>query len=127
MPGDRIVGIREPGKGVAVHTIDCESLREFGDSSDRWVDLSWDMDRDKDAHIGRLILTVTNEPGALGVVTTVIAKNNGNISNLRFTKRSADFYEMIVDVEVNGVKHLTNIIAGLRAMPAINAVDRARG
>ena len=127
LPGDRIVGIREPGKGVAVHTIDCESLREFGDSSDRWVDLSWDMDRDKDAHIGRLILTVTNEPGALGVVTTVIAKNNGNISNLRFTKRSADFYEMIVDVEVNGVKHLTNIIAGLRAMPAINAVDRARG
>ena len=60
-------------------------------------------------------------------MTTVIAKNNGNISNLRFTKRSADFYEMIVDVEVNGVKHLTNIIAGLRAMPAINAVDRARG
>jgi len=127
LPGDRIVGIREPGKGVAVHTIDCESLREFADSSDRWVDLSWDTDRDKDAHIGRLVLTVANETGALGTVTTVIAKNNGNISNLRFTKRSADFFEMVVDIEVTGVKHLTNIIAALRAMPAINAVDRARG
>ncbi|MSO97330.1 MAG: bifunctional (p)ppGpp synthetase/guanosine-3',5'-bis(diphosphate) 3'-pyrophosphohydrolase [Rhodospirillaceae bacterium] len=127
LPGDRIVGIREPGKGVAVHTIDCERLKAFADASDRWVDLSWDSDRDKDAHIGRLLLTVANEPGALGTLSTVIAKNNGNINNLRFTKRSADFFEMIVDIEVNGVKHLTNIIAALRAMPAINAVDRARG
>jgi GTP diphosphokinase / guanosine-3',5'-bis(diphosphate) 3'-diphosphatase len=70
---------------------------------------------------------VVNEPGALGTVSTIIAKNSGNINNLRFTKRSADFFEMIVDIEVNGVKHLTNIIAALRAMPAINAVDRARG
>jgi GTP diphosphokinase / guanosine-3',5'-bis(diphosphate) 3'-diphosphatase len=127
LPGDRIVGIREPGKGVSVHTIDCETLRDYADSSDLWVDLSWDADRTKDAHIGRLVLTVANETGSLGTVTTVIAKNNGNISNLRFTKRSADFFEMVVDIEVNGVKHLTNIIAALRAMPAINAVDRARG
>lgn len=127
LPGDRIVGIREPGKGVSVHTIDCESLKEFGDASDRWIDISWDTDRDKDAHIGRLLLTVTNEPGALGTLSTVIAKNNGNINNLRFTKRSADFFEMVVDIEVSGVKHLTNIIAALRAMPAINAVNRARG
>ncbi len=127
LPGDRIVGIREPGKGVGVHTIDCETLRAFSDSSDRWVDLSWDSDRDREAHIGRLVLTVVNEPGALGTVSTIIAKNSGNINNLRFTKRSADFFEMIVDIEVNGVKHLSNIIAALRAMPAINAVDRARG
>jgi GTP pyrophosphokinase len=127
LPGDRIVGIREPGKGVAVHTIDCETLKEYGDASDRWIDLSWDVDRTKEAHIGRLLLTVVNEPGALGTVTTVIAKNNGNINNLRFTKRSADFFEMVVDIEVSGVKHLTNIIAALRAMPAINAVNRARG
>ncbi len=127
LPGDRIVGIREPGKGVAVHTIDCETLKEYGDASDRWIDLSWDVDRTKEAHIGRLLLTVVNEPGALGTVTTVIAKNNGNINNLRFSKRSADFFEMIVDIEVSGVKHLTNIIAALRAMPAINAVNRARG
>ncbi|MDX2143939.1 MAG: bifunctional (p)ppGpp synthetase/guanosine-3',5'-bis(diphosphate) 3'-pyrophosphohydrolase [Rhodospirillaceae bacterium] len=127
LPGDRIVGIREPGKGVAVHTIDCERLKDYADDTDRWIDLSWDLDRDKDAHIGRLILTVTNEPGALGALSMVIARNNGNISNLKFTKRSADFFDMIVDIEVTGVKHLTNIIAALRATPAINAVERARG
>jgi GTP pyrophosphokinase len=31
-----------------------------------------------------------------------------------------------VDIEVQDVKHLTNIIAALRAAPSINSVDRAR-
>jgi guanosine-3',5'-bis(diphosphate) 3'-pyrophosphohydrolase len=57
----------------------------------------------------------------------VIAKNLGNILNLKITHRSADFFEMAIDVEVENLKHLTNIIAALRATPAINSVERARG
>ena len=57
----------------------------------------------------------------------MIAKNLGNIINLRFTKRTSDFFDMIVDIEVADVKHLANIVAALRATPAINAVERARG
>jgi len=56
----------------------------------------------------------------------VIAKNQGNISNLKITNRNADFFEMMVDIEVRDVKHLTNIMAALRATPAINSVERAR-
>jgi hypothetical protein len=33
----------------------------------------------------------------------------------------------VLDVEVRNVKHLTNVIAALRATPAINSVERARG
>ncbi len=38
-----------------------------------------------------------------------------------------DFFEILIDVEVKDVKHLTNIIAALRATPHINSVERARG
>ena len=68
-----------------------------------------------------------NEPGSLGSLTTVIGKSDGNITNLKITNRSPDFFEMLVDVEVQDVRHLTNIIAALRATPAINSVERARG
>jgi len=57
----------------------------------------------------------------------VIAKNHGNITNLRFTNRTTDFFEMLIDIDVVDVKHLTNIIAALRATPVVNAVERARG
>ncbi len=69
---------------------------------------------------------VANEPGSLGSLSTVIAKNLGNITNLKITNRSTDFFEMLLDIEVRDVKHLTNIIAALRATPAINSVERAR-
>jgi GTP pyrophosphokinase len=127
LPGDRIIGIASEGRGVEVHTIDCERLEEYTDTPDRWIDLAWDTDRDKDVHIGRINLVVANEPGSLGALSMVIARNNGNISNLKFTKRSSDFFEILVDIEVRGVKHLTNIIAALRATPVINSVERARG
>jgi GTP pyrophosphokinase len=72
-------------------------------------------------------LVVANEPGSLGALSTVIAKNAGNITNLKITNRSQQFWEMLIDIEVRDVKHLTNIIAALRATPAINSVERARG
>ncbi|MFB3135216.1 MAG: ACT domain-containing protein, partial [Rhodospirillales bacterium] len=80
-----------------------------------------------DVHVARVYLTVLNEPGSLGNLSTVIAKNEGNISNLKITERSREFFDLVIDVEVRDVKHLTNIIAALRATPVINSVERARG
>ena len=128
LPGDRIVGIVTTGRGVTVHTIDCETLETAAEQPDRWIDLSWDLkDSPSDMHVGRITLSVLNTPGSLGDLSTVIAKNNGNISNLKITHRSADFFDMLIDVEVRNVKHLTDIIAALRATPSINSVERARG
>jgi len=70
---------------------------------------------------------VANEPGSLGSLSTVIGKNDGNITNLKITNRSQDYFEMLMDIDVKDAKHLTNIIAALRATPVINSVDRARG
>lgn len=128
LPGDRIVGIVTTGKGVTIHTIDCETLETFTDSPERWLDVSWDTDNeDPSSHLGRVIVVVNNEPGGLGTLSMVIAKNHGNISNLKITNRSLEFFEMIVDIEVHDVKHLSNIIAALRTTPVISSVERARG
>ena len=127
LPGERIVGIVTTGKGVTVHTIDCETLENFQDSPERWVDLAWEADETDEPYTGRLHVVVANEPGSLGDLSTVIGKNRANISNLKITNRSVDFFEMLVDVEVSDVKHLTNVMAALRASPVITSVDRARG
>jgi GTP pyrophosphokinase len=127
LPGERIVGIVTTGKGVTVHTIDCETLANFQDSPERWVDLSWDVNDAEDPYTGRLHVVVANEPGSLGALSTVIGKAKANISNLKITNRSTDFFEMLIDVEVTDVRHLTNVMAALRATPVITTVERARG
>jgi GTP diphosphokinase / guanosine-3',5'-bis(diphosphate) 3'-diphosphatase len=128
LPGDRIVGIVTTGKGVTIHTIDCETLETFAEMPERWLDVAWNNQGDPDrAHVGRISVTIGNEPGSLGSLTTVIGKHAGNITNLKITNRSQDFFEILVDIMVQDVRHLTNIIAALRATPVINSVERARG
>jgi guanosine-3',5'-bis(diphosphate) 3'-pyrophosphohydrolase len=128
LPGDRIVGIVTTGKGVTIHTIDCETLESFTETPERWIDVSWDAGADNpEEYVGRINVIIANEPGSLGTLSTVIGKNGGNITNLKITNRNRDFFEMLIDIDVKDVKHLTNIIAALRATPVINSVDRARG
>jgi guanosine-3',5'-bis(diphosphate) 3'-pyrophosphohydrolase len=127
LPGDRIVGIVTTGKGVTIHTIDCETLENFTDTPERWLDVAWSSGEAEQVHVGRINVTIANEPGNLGSLTTVIGKQGGNISNLKITNRSADFFEIMIDIQVADVKHLTTIIAALRATPVINSVERARG
>ncbi|HXC30535.1 MAG TPA: bifunctional (p)ppGpp synthetase/guanosine-3',5'-bis(diphosphate) 3'-pyrophosphohydrolase [Stellaceae bacterium] len=127
LPGDRIVGIVTTGKGVTIHTIDCDTLETFNDEPERWIDVAWSTDDAENIHVGRINVTIANEPGNLGSLTTTIGKQGGNISNLKITNRSQDFFEIMVDIQVADVKQLSTIIAALRATPVINSVERARG
>ncbi|MEE8546131.1 MAG: bifunctional (p)ppGpp synthetase/guanosine-3',5'-bis(diphosphate) 3'-pyrophosphohydrolase [Alphaproteobacteria bacterium] len=128
LPGERIVGIVTTGKGVTIHTIDCDTLEGYNDASERWLDVSWSVDPNgDDAHVARITTIIANEPGSLSTLSSVIAKNLGNISNLKITNRTPEFFEMTIDIEVRDVTHLTGIIAALRANPSITSVDRARG
>jgi GTP pyrophosphokinase len=127
LPGDRIVGIVMTGKGVTIHTVDCETLESFADTPERWLDVSWDEgEATPEAHVGRLTITISNEPGALGTLSTVIGKAGGNITNLKVVNRSLDFWDMLIDVYVKDSNHLADIIAILRATPEIATVTRAK-
>ncbi len=126
--GDQIVGIVTAGLGVSVHTVDCEILESYSDSPERWLDISWEVDNNiKQLLISRINIVITNKTGSLGKVTTAIAKNNGNISNIRFNTRKIDFYEIIIDIEVRDKNHLSNIIAALRLLSVVSSVDRIKG
>ncbi|KQU47468.1 GTP pyrophosphokinase [Sphingomonas sp. Leaf339] len=125
VPGDRIVGLRRPDAGIEVHAIDCVVLTELADRSDNetdWVDVSWG-ERTEGA-VARISVTVKNEPGVLGLLATVIGQHRANIINLRLDTRDARFHTNAIDVEVHDVQQLMRLIAALRALDAVNAVER---
>ena len=126
--GDKIVGIVTAGIGVAVHTVDCQTLNSYEDTPERWLNISWEA-KNKNSNISnaRIIVVLNNKPGSLGKVTTVIAKNNGNISNINFSVRKSDFFEIIIDIEVRDANHLKNIIAALRLESVVSSLERLKG
>lgn len=123
IPGDKIVGIVTTGKGITIHTMDCEVLENFSDAPERWIDVAWDL-KEQTPHICRLRAHLSHEPAALATVTQVIAREMGNINNLKIVHRSTDFFELLLDVEVRDTRHLGNIIAGLRAKECVQSVER---
>ncbi len=128
LKGDSIVGIVTAGIGVAVHTLDCDTLTSYQDAPDRWLNISWDNQNNLETvSNARIVVVLFNKPGSLGKVTTVIAKNNGNISNILFSVRKSDFFEIIIDIEVRDANHLQNIIAALRMEKEVSSLERLKG
>ena len=131
LPGDRIVGIVTTGKGVTIHTQDCQTLESFAATPERFIDVDWDnagaVGGKIATHTGRISAIALNAPNALATLTNAIAKHEGAITNLKITNRQQDFFEVLVDVEVRDTKHLGTVIAGLRAASGITQVERARG
>ncbi len=128
LPGDRIVGIVTTGRGVTIHTMDCDTLENFADTPERWLDVSWGNGKDApEVHVGRITMTISNESGALGTLSNIVSTNGGNITNLKITNRNLDFWDMYIDVYVEDVSHLNNIVAALRASPEIAEAKRSKG
>ena len=128
LKGDTIVGIVTAGIGVAVHTIDCDTLSSYSDHPERWLNISWDSPSQSSIlSNSRISVVLKNQPGSLGKITTIIAKNNGNISNINFTIRKNDFFEIIIDIEVRDANHLKNIIAALRLVSEVSSLERIKG
>ena len=126
--GDNIVGIVTAGIGLSVHTIDCETLTSYSDSPERWLNISWEKNNSlKQESTSRINVILQNLPGSLGKVTTIIAKNNGNISNINFSTRKKDFFEIVIDIEVRDTNHLNNIMAALRLITEVSSLNRIRG
>ncbi len=132
LPGDKIVGIVATGKGVTVHTKDCATLETFAATPERFIDVDWDTttiarsDRKSGRFVGRVSVIASNNSSALAALTNAVAKQDGAISNLKVVHRQQDFFEALVDVEVRDVRHLGQVIAGLRGATGIAQVERAK-
>ncbi|MFG1339162.1 RelA/SpoT family protein [Xanthobacter autotrophicus] len=128
VPGDRIVGILTPGEGITIYPIQSPSLQNFEDAPERWLDVRWDVDELSDGRFpARIIVTARNAPGSLAQVASAIGDRGGNIDGLQMRSRSADFHEMVIDVEVFDLRHLNTIIADLKAREVVAQVERVNG
>ncbi|WP_102957815.1 RelA/SpoT family protein [Mangrovicella endophytica] len=128
VPGDRIVGILEPGKGITIYPIQSPALIAFDDEPENWVDVRWDIDAGMNTRFpARIALAVINEPGTLAEVAETIAANDVNIHNLSMTAMAEDFTRMIVDLEVWDLQHLNRTLSQLRAKPCVSEVSRMNG
>jgi RelA/SpoT family (p)ppGpp synthetase len=128
VPGDRIVGILNPGQGITIYPIHAEALKAFDEQPERWIDVTWDIDEDNPQRFpAKIAVTALNEPGSLAQVAAVIGEGDGNIDNIKIMKQVPDYAEMVIDLEVWDLTHLNEILAGLRAKDVVSSATRVGG
>jgi RelA/SpoT family (p)ppGpp synthetase len=128
VPGDRIVGILNPGQGITIYPIHADALKAFDDEPERWIDVTWDIDEDNPQRFpAKIAVTALNEPGSLAQVAAVIGEGDGNIDNIKIMKQVPDYAEMVINLEVWDLTHLNEILAGLRAKDVVSSATRVGG
>ncbi len=128
VPGDRIVGILQPGSGITIYPIQSPALTAFDDQPERWIDVRWDIDEEmKERFPARITVTAINAPGSLAEIADVISSNDANIHNLSMVRTAPDFTEMVIDLEVWDLKHLNRLISQLREAGCISEARRVNG
>ncbi|KMK65847.1 bifunctional (p)ppGpp synthetase/guanosine-3',5'-bis(diphosphate) 3'-pyrophosphohydrolase [Puniceibacterium sp. IMCC21224] len=126
LPGERIVGITQRGRGVIVHAIDCAALVDFEDQPTRWLDLNWAEGSHPAGYTVTLELTMGNDAGVLGRICTLIGEQKANISDMQFADRKPDFYRVVLDVDMRDAGHLHSLTSALEAERDVASVIRRR-
>jgi GTP pyrophosphokinase/guanosine-3',5'-bis(diphosphate) 3'-pyrophosphohydrolase len=126
LPGERIVGIVQRGKGVTVHSIDCGALAAYEDHPSRWLDLHWAAGNHPPVYAVSLELTIGNDAGVLGRICTLIGEKKANISDLIFVDRKPDFYKLLIDIDLSDANHLHAVMSALEAESDVASVVRRR-
>jgi len=128
VPGDRIVGIMQPGSGITIYPIQSPSLTAFDDQPERWVDVRWDIDEEtKERFPARISVVAINAPGSLAEIAHVIAENDANIHTLSMVRTAPDFTEMLIDLEVWDLKHLNRLLSQLKENSSVSDAKRVNG
>jgi len=128
VPGDRIVGIMQPGAGIIIYPIQSPALTAYDDQPERWIDVRWDIDAGREERFpARIRVLAINAPGSLAEISQLVAASDANIQNLSMVRTAPDFTEMMIDLEVWDLKHLTKIIAQLKQAGGVSEAWRVNG
>jgi guanosine-3',5'-bis(diphosphate) 3'-pyrophosphohydrolase len=122
--GENIVGYITRGKGVAVHSVSCPNVTNLLYEPERKIDVEWARDdTTPTAYPVKLTVFCDDRFGMLKSITGVIGDAKSNIRNIAaHTANSQASVEVILDI--SDLKHLENIIAGLRKIPGVHEVQR---
>jgi len=122
--GETIVGYVTRGKGVAVHSVNCPNVTNLLYEPERRIDVEWARDESTPtAYPVKLTVYCDDRFGMLKNITGVIGDAQSNIRNIAaHTANSQASVEVVLDIA--DLKHLEQIIIGLRKIPGVHEVQR---
>ncbi|HIJ89003.1 MAG TPA: bifunctional (p)ppGpp synthetase/guanosine-3',5'-bis(diphosphate) 3'-pyrophosphohydrolase [Desulfuromonadales bacterium] len=123
VPGDEIVGFITRGKGVTVHTADCQFAMEI--DPERRVEVAWN--KVKTAVLPVKIRVLCHDvKGILATITLAITNCEANIASAHIQSTIDQRGENIFEVNVIDLAHLQKVMNALMKIKGVIRVERIK-
>lgn len=124
VPGEDIVGFITRGRGVTIHSHDCERAHYLQEKfPERQIDVNWDAGSGQ-SFVVELEITVEDRKGMLRDITQAISDADTNVKGAEMFARDAAAVGRFV-VEVTDLSHLNRIIDKVRKIKGVISAVRA--
>ena len=123
IPGDEVMGYLSAGRGVVIHRNSCGNLINFRKQPEKWINVSWEKDIERDFSSQVQVDTV-NKTGVLAEVAATIADTDSNIEQVAVLDRQDDCTILTFLLQVKDRKHLARIMRNVRKMENVIRVSR---
>jgi guanosine-3',5'-bis(diphosphate) 3'-pyrophosphohydrolase len=122
--GEGVVGYVTRGKGVAVHAVNCPNVVNLLYEPERRIDVEWAHDDGTpSSYPVKLTVFCDDRFGMLKQITAVISDAKTNIRDMQ-VRSSNGQANIDVILDIADLKHLENIINGVRKIPGVHDVQR---
>jgi GTP pyrophosphokinase len=122
--GEDVVGYVTRGKGVAVHAVNCPNVVNLLYEPERRIDVEWARDEGTpSSYPVKLTVSCDDRFGMLKQITGVISDAKTNIRDMQ-VRSSNGQANIDVILDIADLKHLENIINGVRKIPGVHDVQR---
>ncbi len=121
--GEEVVGYVTRGKGVAVHAVNCPNVVNLLYEPERRIDVEWARDEGTQSYPVKLTVFCDDRFGMLKQITAVISDAKTNIRDMQ-VRSSNGQANIDVILDIADLKHLENIINGVRKIPGVHDVQR---
>ncbi|MEI6305729.1 MAG: bifunctional (p)ppGpp synthetase/guanosine-3',5'-bis(diphosphate) 3'-pyrophosphohydrolase, partial [Deltaproteobacteria bacterium] len=123
VPGDEIVGFITRGKGVTIHTSDCQLALET--DPERRIDVTWN--KLKTAALPVRIRVICHDiKGILAGITTAITNCEANISSAQILSTVDKRGENTFEVNVVDLSHLQKVMNAVMKVKGVIKVERIK-
>ncbi|MGE4318697.1 MAG: bifunctional (p)ppGpp synthetase/guanosine-3',5'-bis(diphosphate) 3'-pyrophosphohydrolase [Deferribacterales bacterium] len=122
LPGDKVVGYISRGRGIVVHRVDCENLKNSAFSEERLVEVEWD-DRKSYKMPVRIHTSIVDKPGVLSALTTVLKEMGLNILELSSKRDKDGMSSQDFSIEVKNKSELESVIRKIRTIDGLRDVN----
>ncbi len=126
IPGDPIMAVFNPGKGLVVHHQSCPNVLDERKSDANWVDVRWEDDVQGE-FVAALQVDVNNKRGILATIASAIAEMGSNIDDIRTEDHDGQTSSLHLLISVSNRQHLAKVMRHLRAIPEVLRISRDLG